>query len=242
MWLWLKLGDTKEYDVKFGSWQIYKHIYKENIAIDYNDDINNKSYKRKYVEKEFVYLNKKSMIMRFSGETDFNFNPNGKVFGYGRSHYHHYEKLLREDNSKGFTSEELIEKLKTCKDRYHSQPNISLMPQTGNLQSVKKGVGNDRLDVFVLCIDSYYKKNFNALLNHCSHENRKYLQSFLDLFKSANEYCNVIHHIDQKLTEDLIESGRKPIDSADRIIEYMDLFDRFWNQKKKYIDECILKQ
>lgn len=42
MRLWLSYNDYEEYDVKFGSWQIYSHIYKDNFHDDkiiYDEDV-----------------------------------------------------------------------------------------------------------------------------------------------------------------------------------------------------------
>lgn len=227
----------KEYDVKFDSWQIYSLIYKNNIGlIDYDKDVKTKNG-RQYVRKSFEYNGKRSIEISFSGETDFNISKQ-RIYGYGNSRFEQFKKLLMkadQDTQKKYL--DLLERC--CDDFYYSQLNISLMPQTGNLQNVKKGVGNDRLDVFVWCLNEYYMQTSNIVFNYCSCENMEFLRSYLDIFETIYEYCEAVYHIDKMLTKKLIISGRKAIDSAERVIEYIKLANNFWEQKKKYIDKCL---
>lgn len=65
------------------------------------------------------------------------------------------------------------------------------------------------------------------------------LKAYLECFDNVYDYCAVIYKIDEKLTHDLIVSGSKSIDSADRVLEYISLAERFWEQKRKYIDNCM---
>ena len=47
------------------------------------------------------------------------------------------------------------------------------------------------------------------------------------------DYCKDIYLIDDKSFVDrLIESGKQPIDSRNRALEYMKLANEFWNIKK----------
>lgn len=231
-----KENDDIEYDVNSDSWQIYSLIYKNNIGSIVDKDVKTNNG-RKSVTKSFEYNGKKSKEISFSGETDFNFSDK-KVFGYGKSRFKQFSKFLTEAEQD--TQKEYLVLLKRCcKDFYHSQVNISLMPQTGNLQNVKQGVGNDRLDVFVWGLDEYYMQRSNIIFNHCSSENMEYIRSYLDIFETIYEYCEAVYHIDKTLTKKLIISGRKAIDSAERVIEYIELATNFWEQKKKYIDTCL---
>jgi len=236
MRLWLRHSDYEEYDIKFGSWQIYSHIYKDNIGeILYDDDVIKK--KRPYVTRKFNYNGKVSELLDLSGETDFNFSKK-KIVGLGDSRYKQYEKLIKmkyHDDSSQY-----IGKLYKCSNKFHSQANISLMPKTGGLQLVKKGVGNDRLDVFIWSLNEYYEKGVTSqIFSNCSCENRTFLKSFLDLFKDVYEYCEAVYHIDKELSHDLCVSGSKMIDSAERVIQYMMLAERFWTQKEKYINSTF---
>lgn len=214
----------QEYDVTRSSWDIYRCMYKDHLHIC-PDSIIKKGTQRAYIKSSFIFNGKKSEELAFSGETDFNFSRT-KIFGYGRSRYEHFKKLL------GKTDVYHIHMLDTCCDKFHSQENISLMPKTGSLQLVKKCIGNDRLDVFVWCLNEYYQHRSSLIYNFCSYENLNALKSFLELFQNIHEYCKVIYCIDSKLTDDLVDSGRKPIDSAKRAIEYMELAHAFWRQKE----------
>lgn len=213
-----------EYDVTSDAWEIYQKLYNNNIE---NWENSNTLNKRPFINTVFKYKGQKSMKLDFSGETDFNFGDK-KIWGLGRSHYSHFKKML-EDYPEG------TEILDECKSFYHSERNISLMPKTGNLQSVKKSVGNDRLDVFIWCLNEYYLQRNNFIFNHCSYENLKPLKSFLNLFHNIYEYCEVIYHIDVNLTHDLIISGGKAINSPERVMDYMNLARSFWTQKNNYI-------
>ncbi len=217
-----------EYDVNKEAWDIYNIVYINNVGeIKFKKDVKQDS--RPYIKRKFTYNSKQSELLRFSGETDFNFSKS-KLFGFGVSRYEYFKKLL------GGSYEEYQDILENCFNKFYSRENLSLMPKTGNLQSVKKNIGNDRLDVFVCCLNEYYCNKTNFLFNYCSYENIKRLQSFLSLFESAYEYCTTIYHIDKVLTKDLIVSGSKAIDSKDRVIEYMNLAIKFWKQKQNYLE------
>lgn len=213
-----------EYDVTSTAWKIYKKLYNTNVA-----DWEIISKGRPYIETTFKYKAQKSKRLSFSGETDFNFGDT-KIVGLGRSHYDHFKKILEPK-----ADSEDIEVLNNCRKLCHSEINISLMPRTGNLQSVKKGIGNDRLDAFLCCLNEYYLQGNNFIFNYSSYKNTPFLKSFLDLFHNVYEYCEVIYHIDTNLTHDLILSGGRAIDSPNRVIEYMKLANSFWAQKRAYI-------
>ena len=74
--------------------------------------------------------------------------------------------------------------LQRCVKLYKSVLNISLMPQTGNLQITKKGIGNDRVDTFIWALDSYYNDETSLLFNNSSFNNTSYLKEYLDLFRT----------------------------------------------------------
>ena len=66
--------------------------------------------------------------------------------------------------------------LSRCVKLYKSVLNISFMPQTGNLQSAKKGIGNDRLDTFIWALNSYYIDETSLLFNNSTFNNTSYLK------------------------------------------------------------------
>ena len=217
-----------EYDVKEESWQLYSCLYKDAIGkIDFNKDVKNNN--RRSIETSFTH-NGKSVRLNMSGETDFNFSEK-KVFGLSCSRIEHYEKYLNKLPNK----EKYLEQLERCKKKHHSQQNISLMPQTGNFQGVKKHIGNDRLDTFVWALNEYYLRNNYLLFNFSSFDNLPIIKQYLDIFGGVNDYCKSIYFIEEKLVTDLIVSGKKPIDSPERVIEYMNLAEEFWKQKDIYI-------
>lgn len=239
MRLWIRKNDVKEYDVKFAAWQIYKRLYMGflkdfSYEVDVIKEENGKNV-RPYLSSQFKHK-VISTELKFSGETDFNFSKK-KIFGYGRSRYQHFMEFLNE--KEGVEYEEAVKRLDICCKKHHSYENISIMPQTGSMNLLKKGIGNDRLDVWVWCINKYYLQESNLLYNFCSYEHMECLKEYLQCFDNVYDYCAMIYKIDEELTHDLIVSGSKSIDSADRVLEYIALAERFWEQKRKYIDNCM---
>lgn len=215
---------NKEYDGADLAWQLYKARYRDNLKIERLENKNKNNTDRLYVEEYFKHGEKKSYKMIFSGDIDFNFSRKGLN---GQSRYDIFKKLLK-------NNKECIERLDDyMKNKHHSEENISIMPSTGNLQNVKQGIGNDRLDTFVWALNEYYNNNSNLLFNHSTKENMPALSSFLELFIDIYDYCKTIYHIEEELVDDLIKSGSKAIDSEERVKRYMDLADRFWKSKKK---------
>lgn len=130
------------------------------------------------------------------------------------------------------------DKLGLLKDLTYSIVNISLMPQTGNLQSVKQGTGNDRIDTFIWAVDQYYKGNSSLLINYSSYQNISPLKSYLNIFsgnKGVYNYCKTIYHINESLVDKMIDSGKQAIDTLDKVINFMDLAFEFWCQKLSFL-------
>ena len=119
----------------------------------------------------------------------------------------------------------------------HSFANISLMPKTGNMQQVKQGIGNDRIDTFIWALNEFYAEKSCLLFNFSSKPNLKCLNKYLGSFKSVYHYCKTIYHIDEHLVDDMIRSGAKAIDTPERANEFMDLAIRFWDQKIEYLEK-----
>ena len=229
-----KVQSIVEFDVSEKAWGIYKMLYGKNMgSIDFLNDVK-KDKKRFYIVKSFEYNGKASKQIKFSGELDFNISKK-RVFGFGQSRYDQFKKFLNAANEKN--KDKYLEFLNDwCNKLCYQEYNISLMPQTGCLQLVKKNVGNDRLDVFVWCLNEYYTQSSNIIFNFCSFENIESLKSYLDIFNNINEYCEAVYHINKTLTDELVVSGSKALDSAERVMEYLDLAYEFCEQKKQYIE------
>lgn len=229
----IKMYDLKsktEYDSKIYIWEnVYKIIYKDNL--EFPEDANYKWQRRYIIESYFKYKGKKSKRMIFSGETDFNFKTSKRNKRGKRYLCDEFYKIIKEEENK-----EKAQKVKVLLDdcKTYTKWNVSIMPCTGSLQSIKQGVGRDRLDTFIWCLDQHYKGN-SLLFNHCAAKYISELKSFLELFDSVYDYCKCIYHINNELVDHLIYSGAKPIDNIVRIQEYVILANKFWHQKKYYL-------
>ena len=236
-----KIDNIGEYDVKDEVWKIYRIMYKNNLIkggnlFTENDIIKNDG--RPYIKCQFIHNGKCMEEMRFSGETDFNFSAKKKR-ELCRSRYEHYKRILERDLVGEGVLEIYLEMLKECSKKHHSQDNISIMLQSGNMQGAKGTIGLDRLDVWLLILDMKYRYNINMLQNHCTMENCSKIEKFLNLFDNVYDYANTIYHINRKLVDKLIESGKRPLDSAENIIKYMSLAKEFWNQKHTFIEKQL---
>ena len=234
--LWLKLNDVDEYDVKYGAWKIYQKMYKDNLAFSDDDII--RSDGRPYIKCKFMHNKKSTHPMKFSGETDFNFSHKKKR-ELCTSRYEHYRKILRRDLDDDILFGIYIEMLNECSRMHHSQDNISIMLKSGNMQGAKGAIGLDRLDVWLLILDMKYRNKINLLQNHCTMDNGSEVEDFLNMFEDVYDYANTIYHIDKELVDELIESGKKPLNTASNIITYMSLAKRFWEQKHAYIQKQL---
>ncbi len=222
-----------EYDVKIDAWDIYQKMYKNNLHFKVSSVIRDSG--RPYIECQFEHNGKSTSKMKFSGETDFNFSNEHKRELH-RSRYENYKKILERDLACEPTLETYLKLLDECMEMHHSQENVSIMLQTGNIQGSKGSIGLDRLDVWLLILLMRYKYNVNLLQNHCTMENCSAIEDFLDLFDNVYDYANTIYHIDRKLVNDLIDSGKRALDSAYNLINYMLLAKRFWKQKRRYLE------
>ena len=181
------------------------------------------------------------LLLRLRGETDFNFND---------KKCERYEKIINKIKDEE-TKSNALSLLKECKKMHHSLLNFSLMQSVGKMQEVKsKGLKIryyyeqlDRLDTFIYYLDDY-KKDESLILN-CAYANKKCLKDYLDKFKDVYDYCEKIYFIkieknkrntEEDLIQKLIKSGRKALDSCERVIEYMNLAIEFWGKKKEYFE------
>lgn len=211
----------EEFDTSDLAWITYKIFYDCNFEVEENN--------RKYIP-----LQLRNTKVDLSGDTDFNFGP-----GWSNSVFHKYNGYLGEvpkENEKLYRDQ-----LSICKKLFYSIVNVSLMPQTGNLQCAKKGIGNDRLDTFIWALSSYYDGETSLLFNYATYQNTKDLKDYLQLFftdnnKSIYKYCLQIYGMSQQLVDEFIESGKLAINSPERVIQYMKLAYRFWRQKLMHIN------
>ena len=215
-----------EFDASDIAWETYRLMYSENLPIEFQFF----GKKRKYILEKFRYHTNISEEIKFSGDTDFNFTP-----GFAHSRLECYEKLLESSNNPKMYSD----KLNLLKQLTYSIVNISIMPKTGNLQSAKQGIGNDRLDTFIWTLDEYYNENSNLLMNHSSFENIKLLQSYLNMFGNVYNYCETIYHINKSLVQEMITLGKQTIDSPEKVICLMDLAIKFFRQKLCFLSNQV---
>ncbi len=207
-----------EFDTSEIAWDIYRLLY--NIDFELEKDAKSRPF------FSFCF---NGVDLNMSGDTDFNFGA-----GWAHSISSKYENYLGEISEEY----ELLYKtqLEKCQILYKSILNISAMPQTGNLQGTKKGIGNDRLDTFIWALNCYFNKENSLLFNHSTFQNTSELKKYFDLFITNDKdpiyvYCGKIYGINEQLVDELIESGKEAIDSPDRVIAYMNLAYRFWSQK-----------
>lgn len=216
-----------EYDVSKIAWEAYRLMYKDFFDNGKEEKNNN----RPYLDYHFTHNSKKFSIS-LSGDTDFNFSN-----GFAHSRLETYKKFLENKIDYKKYKDMYSNNLEVFKLLNHSIVNVSLIPKTGNIQNIKQGIGNDRLDTFVWLLDLYYSKKICLFLNFSSYENIDFVKSYFDSFGTIYDYCEKIYHINESLVDDLINSGKKAIDSPERVIEFMNLTIRFWKQKALYLSE-----
>lgn len=220
------MEEKTEYDVSEIAWEIYEILYKDNFRC-----FSKKKGERTYLKQGFEYNGKEISTASFSGETDFNFK-----IGFSHSRLTAYYNFLKHSKMPEEYKKMYTNQLEICRQLTYCILNISVLPQSGNLQSTKGKLANDRIDTYIYAIDCYYEKENNLLMNYSSYENLEFLKEYLGLFESAHEYCRVIYHISESLVDDLIESGKKSIDTPEELINYMKLAYRFWRQKLMYLN------
>lgn len=224
----------KEFDSSDLAWSIFDLMYKDNIITSNKEDSNKN--KRPCCISKFKYKGKETdEKLNFSGDTDFNFKK-----GFAHSRLETYEKnidkiYLDDKNKEDKYRNMYLQNLKVLIKLTHSILNISIMPQTGNLQAFKQGIGNDRLDTFIWAINEYYYNGIELLFNYSTFDNVNCLKSYFELFSNVYEYCEVIYHIDEGLVDDLIDLGKQSLNSAEKVIKFMNLAIRFFNQKATYL-------
>lgn len=223
-----KSAPAPEYDTSPEAFKLYNALYRQNGLLGSEISLSAARSRRPAAECE-LFHDGRSVVLTVSGDTDFNFSTK-RVIGLSRSRidflkYYQHELPMEQQG-------EFIHLLSECQRHFHSPENLSLMPQTGGLNLAKKGIGNDRLDAFVFSLSEYYTGGSSLLLSYASNENLPFLKQYLLLFSSVYDYCRTLYGISDALTTALVVSGRQPIDSAPRALEYMQLACRFWEQKR----------
>lgn len=238
-----------------GRWLLFKEFDSDKLLKK-----NNRKIAR--IKKDSYYSEGGRLWSKFElgGDCDFNFkkrcrqDQDSKECAYAsdkdqcskyksgsQCKYKNYRKRLEKS---GFS--EKLELLDKCADMHSTLLNFSIMASTGRMQLVK-GRSLDRLDAFLHRLNCYYTCGDESVLNS-SGINKEPLINYLETFVEGGHrknaiynYCKYIYFIDsyknkgnEKLIDDLIESGKKPIDTGERVVEYMKLAKRFWDAKESY--------
>lgn len=224
----------------------YKEIYKSSIW-DFWGKFNFNKLKKTYtkvprfyaqiiVNEEYPEFNKYSRF-KISGDTDFNFGKNKKK---GKQKYEGFKSLLEHDYQ-GNERQVHLNKLDECYERRYNLENFSFMPMTGGLQLIKGAYEYDRPDVLVYKLSEYYKTYEIDKLSNVKYRNREALETYLKLFDNIYDYCSKIYMInskDKEFVDKIIEQGKEPINCGARVVEYMDIAEKFWNIKKEALNNA----
>lgn len=189
-----------------------------------------------YSEKnEFVFSHNNTSIA-VSGDVCFNLAiKNGKFYSM-------FGSLLKDEDAK------LVDCLEKQLNKFRYLPmNISIMPRTGGLNNIKKGIGNERFDTFIWLLNQYYNDFTVLILNagaiNMNYSNREILQTFLSSYKDVYEYVKDIYGIDDDLfTNKLIESGSKPITDKAGYLNYIRCGIEFWKKREEKIIQNSIKK
>ena len=128
---------------------IINAVYKEFEGLHFfPEKVVNEIKKR---EKDNIYPLEISATENLAGETDFNFN---------QKRWPDWWLLLKNG---GYAEE--VERLKICVATHHTLINFSLMQSMGKLQQIK-GSCDDRIDVFLLNLNEYFKELDSDIKNY----------------------------------------------------------------------------
>lgn len=200
--------------------------------------------------EESVKYGKSFIECKLGGELDFNFNS---------SKYKRYKEIINKDNK--VNKVKAIKLLNECEKRQWRRCNFSVLITSGGLNNVKGTLSQehgkrslDRFDVFVFVLNDYFsirkiKEDYMHIIFSDSwrsaRENRECLYNYLRLFENIEDYFKKNYNIiaeegrNKKLINDLIESGSKPIDSRERVVEYLKLANLYWNSKEDGIKKVF---
>lgn len=239
--------------------KLYNELDFTNLHLSYQKEKETDiTYRRLHVQlnESSKYMKKVTMendiiqlvpTFEISGDCDFNFNDNKyKLFSllfYDDFDSIHYKKL------KDFNQ-----------NKHHSLINMSFMITTGGMNNFKgQFYFYDRFDKYIYHLDKFYNEGDEEIL--CNGKgNKEWLKLYLNQFKDVIDYCENIYFIndDNGLITDLIKSGSKNItfyeNSTDKnsinfektknknkefIIEYINLAERYWEEKAKNIKKHL---
>jgi hypothetical protein len=223
---------NEEYDRFTDAIELYSIVYKENIS---ETGIASNDLKKGI--RSFEFQDKK--LIKVGGDIDFNFKM---------SHVRYFQDVVVNGNSEMTTEEKknLSNLILRYNNLTYTPRNISLLPVTGGLNNIKKSLGNDRLDTFLFTLKLYYDKGYSSLILSASAgsnppfiKNRNMLKEFLDSFGNIYNYCEKMYHIrDKDFVDMLCASGSKPIDTAERVKDYLGIADRVWFNKEEFYKEA----
>lgn len=187
-------------------------------------------------------------LFSFGGDTLFNFYGGKREVQYNR-----FKNLLKYDYS-GADKQPYLNKLKEYKENmHHSFENFALLLRSGNMNGFKKrGILNkesgkyeflDRFDSYIFLLNDFYKANGNKydhpIIKYAHPNSKKALFEYLCIFDCIYDYCNKVYLIDKHdpIIKSLISQGELPINTGQRVIEYINLADKFWKIRREKFTE-----
>ena len=196
-------------------------LFKETVPVDSDKDGNN-AYR---------------FQLRLAGETDFDFKFDDNPY---KDKAGKLIKIAGED-------QKIKKKLEEhYSERHHTLVNFSLMFVPGDLQKIKsRGILSgkdkkyewlDRLDSFLYILDCYYRCKDTSFFKEMSGANFESLKEFLNEFENVENYCKIVYLLeDTNLIKALIQNGKKTLATKEDIEQYLELADRFWEEKASHI-------
>lgn len=137
----------------------------------------------------------------------------------------------------------LLKNIEDMRDQSLEQINVSLMLSTGNLQRVQSEgllcgeeyVRLDRPDTLVYHLSLFYSDRdaWDEVYGGVGSANADALERYLRSIGDIYCYCNQIYGIGANLADALIESGKRPLNSAKRVEEYIALANDFWKERRE---------
>ncbi len=237
------------------SWDVWKVFDFEHLRQD--KERYYARYNEKNTESKYVFLKG----CELGGEMDFNFNSAPDPKKWREAKYGYYKRFLEDDEDMtNVDRDKAKDLLDECRERSKKRCNFSILIRTGGLNNVKGKMSQDRraldrFNVFIFILDDYFEKRNKQRGNgqkedymhiifseswHNAKENRETLYKYLKLYGNIEDYLEKNYNInDKKLVRDLIKSGSKPIDSGERVVEYLRLVKRYWDTKEDEIKKFV---
>ncbi|OXC07184.1 hypothetical protein AYP76_08305 [Ligilactobacillus agilis] len=222
----------------------------------FNDKIKNLNLKNKRLiwENEIINIDGKSETIDIAGDCSFNFN-NNKMGSFEGIKLEDFQKRKLEvcqkmhHNLLNFDLMPVTGGMNNLKGNLkYGQENKILVHDLGR----KPDNAHDRLDTFVTFIDYSLKKRNELKQNipcikeigeffsnsifttSLKGENFGVFYDFMDNYENVYTYCKEFYNIDSRSFIDrLVESGKKPIEDAKSLNDYMDLAIDYWILKGK---------